>query len=721
MSRRDYRIIDVLLSQLLALLLASQVYALGTDTHASINHYVVRMAPTDFSLDRHLKAQLDITEGIETELLAPLNGKWPNYKIWEWFREGGILEDSPWYYTDTRSRHHYHNPLNDQGFSGIAGAGIISGESAITWSQKPPETQSPDGFYSWNDVRGYFYEALTASDQITKERKFAETFRGLGQLMHLIQDMSVPEHVRDDGHYLGAAHLATHYEQWVADTSNVRVDPEDGILSVSGVTIEPLFFHFAELKNPSPFPSTAPVPVANLFDTGRYGWPEISDLPDPSVTKDNAIGLSEYTNANFLSPDTMFTTQFPYPLADECIVRVDGRNGRKYLASRGSGQQVDHLASVGWLYFYRMKYFPEDYLFLPLGLDSLCYEEYASHLIPRAVGYSATFLKYFFRGELSVQEYPIYSEDYHAVTGVRLRIKNVTPSGEAMRNGIFSVSCGYVAESGEEVSLRVEDYQVLELLHGGETEHQFIFENDQSVPIDRFGSIKCMLVFKGDLGNEIQATDAEGNVASFGAVVGKAFTLSKFDEPWDGTLAGNYEWYHTYAYTQLENGETYNGIGSLIKENIRWAGYSTPRVNESYVLFKDGQSSDGLYISAKSRLQFKIDELWINAVPPAPEGMTTNLQALELHFNQGRHFQFSQEGQFMYFNDTTAYAVFPLGVPIDLGIYELFEAASIDIPKPLYLQYINFIQQLLMLEEPSTEEHLQRMKVDYIRIVEPQE
>jgi hypothetical protein len=72
-------------------------------------------------------------------------------------------------------------------------------------------------------VRGYFYEALTVPDQDTKERKLAETFRGLGQLMHLVQDMSVPEHTRDDGHYIGSLPFVTHYEQWVANTNNVRI------------------------------------------------------------------------------------------------------------------------------------------------------------------------------------------------------------------------------------------------------------------------------------------------------------------------------------------------------------------------------------------------------------------------------------------------------------------------------------------------------------------
>jgi hypothetical protein len=415
----------------------------------------------------------------------------------------------------------------------------------------------------------------------------------------------------------------------------------------------------------------------------------------------------------------MFGSKFPFPSINECVLTVDSRNSRQYLASRGSGQHVEHLATVSRLYYYRIRYFPQDNAYLPVGLDSLCYEEYASHLIPRAVGYSASLLKYFFRGELSVQSFPVYTPDYHAVTGVKLRIGNVTPGQEAMRNGTFAVSCSYKTAAGEEVFLNAQDHPVIELLHGSEIEHQFMFGDGESLPIERFGSMKCMLVFKGDLGNEIQGNDGQGNVTSYGAVVGKSIPLSKFNESWDRTLTGNYAWYHTKAYEQPANGETHNGIGSLIKDNIRWAGYSTPRVNESSFFFKDAQNLDGLYISSNTRLQFKIDDLSINAIPPAPPGTTTNLQALMLKFNQGRRFQFSQEGQFMYFNDTTVYAIFPLGMPVDVGIYELFGFAGIEVPQPLYLEYINFIQQLWNLQQPSTQPHHQHMKVDYIRIVEP--
>jgi hypothetical protein len=707
----------VLLSQILALFIASQTYALGTDTHARLNEYLVKKGSNEFSTDLYLKNELGIPGGIETQLRGHINGRSRLYKVWEWIRDGGILEDSPWYYTDTRSRNHYHEPLSNQGFSGIGGAGLLPGESAIFWFQRPLQTQSPYGFYSWNDVRGYFYDALMASDQTTKERNLAETFRGLGQLMHLVQDMSVPEHTRDDGHYIGSTGLATHYEQWVARTKNVRIDSEQGVLSVSGIPVEPFFFDYSQLRNPSPFAPLASVPVAMLFDTNRYAWSGASGLPDPSVTKDNAIGLSEYTNANFMSPDTMFDSRFPFPAIGECIVTVDGRNGRQYFSSRGQGEQVDHLAARGWMGYWR-QFFPGDISNYPVKLDSYCYEEYAQKLLSRAAGYSASLLKYFFRGELAVQSFPIYTQDYHAVTGLKLRIRNVTPSGETLANGTFSVSCTYESAGGEEISLSSMDYPVIELLHGHQMEGDFVFGDGNSLPIERFGSLQCMLAFRGDLGNETAETDVYGDV-TFGAVVGKSIPLSKFNEPWDETLTGNHAWYHTTANTQPVNGQTYNAIGSLIKENIRWAGHATPRVNESYISFKPAGSPDGLYISPNARLQFKIDELSINAIPPAPPGMTSNLQALELHFNQGRHFQFSREGQFMYFNDTTAYATFPLGVPVELGIRELFLAAGIEVPQPLYLEYINFIQQLWMLEKPSSQEHHQRMRVDYIRIVEP--
>ncbi len=147
--------------------------ALEPPTLMDINEHIAKNTFDGFSLDSCLKDQLGIQEGIEKNFYS--------LRAWQLLREGGQKEDIPyWYMSYLRSVNHFHNPLNDEGFGGIWGTGFLSGESSIQWSQKPLGTQSPGGHYSWYDVRDYFHKALTATDKTTRERNFADTFRGLG-------------------------------------------------------------------------------------------------------------------------------------------------------------------------------------------------------------------------------------------------------------------------------------------------------------------------------------------------------------------------------------------------------------------------------------------------------------------------------------------------------------------------------------------------------------
>ncbi len=148
----------------------------------------------------------------------------------------------------------------------------------------------------------------------------------------------------------------------------------------------------------------ASVPVANLFDTNQYNQTN----PDPDVTLQSNIGLSEYTNANFLSPDTMFTANFPYPdwnsiVEYDEVIDVNTGKTRTYLkklgfAEGGYGESINHLAAGRWFY----QYLPSSLKNKGLKLDKRVYSDYAQKLIPRAVGYSAGLLDYFFRGTLEI-------------------------------------------------------------------------------------------------------------------------------------------------------------------------------------------------------------------------------------------------------------------------------------------------------------------------------
>ena len=66
--------------------------------------------------------------------------------------------------------------------------------------------------WSWPSARVRYYQALTEADPVIREALWADLFRALGQVMHLVVDASVPEHTRNDMHPFGAVKLGNSYE-----------------------------------------------------------------------------------------------------------------------------------------------------------------------------------------------------------------------------------------------------------------------------------------------------------------------------------------------------------------------------------------------------------------------------------------------------------------------------------------------------------------------------
>lgn len=383
----------------------------------------------------------------------------------KWIKDGGLYEDIPtWMLTYLRSVNHFHNPLTDQGYSGPWYTfGIVSGLSSTQWMVLPQETQSPGGYYSWHDVRNYYYKALTSSDQNTRDTYFAETFRGLGQLMHLIQDASVPAHTRNDFHVL------YNYEKWVKTN-------EDGIFKHN-----PVFFN-GSISNASSF-----------IDTNQYNG------TNPGITTSATMGISEYTNANFFSEDTINASNFPYPTVTENTQIVEKAfintlwnetYPRRYYLKDCCGETKNGqgylLSAVDYLDYYRREYPYLSFLLpkIPV-LDNNIYTDYASLLLPRAIGYSAGFMKYFFRGELEVVQ-NTYSNS--------ITITNNSP--EKME-GTFTLY--YDAADGTRKSVTDSSWSLT--LEAGETSNQLSFTE----PIDLAEDKPYILVFEGTLGSESDA------------------------------------------------------------------------------------------------------------------------------------------------------------------------------------------------------------------------
>jgi hypothetical protein len=149
-------------------------FALEKPTHKYLNEeFIVKNS----FLDNFLKQNLKIENGVRENF--------NNKEIIRWIGDGGIYEDEPMY---TRSLNHFHDPLKSWDAAGFKGVGA----SSIVWAQYPLQSQIINGNYSWFDARYYFYNALIAPSDDSRGIYYSLCFRGLGQLMHLMEDASVP-------------------------------------------------------------------------------------------------------------------------------------------------------------------------------------------------------------------------------------------------------------------------------------------------------------------------------------------------------------------------------------------------------------------------------------------------------------------------------------------------------------------------------------------------
>ncbi len=194
-------------------------------------------------------------------------------------RDGATEEDAGNVFT-AYYYNHFHNPLAlswDQAGLSTWYPGI-NGMSSLLWAQ---DTTNP---WNWQKAREYYYSALTSQIETDRQANFTKTFKGVGHISHLIQDSAQPAHVRNDIHPLDDRGDWPQFEYWAKNSKNQT--------AVSSFMSNPVF--------PSVFLNTLVggyIPITQFWDTDQYNGSN-----PPSGT---AIGISEYTNANFLSEDTI--------------------------------------------------------------------------------------------------------------------------------------------------------------------------------------------------------------------------------------------------------------------------------------------------------------------------------------------------------------------------------------------------------------------------------
>ena len=396
-----------------------------------------------------------------------------------------------------------------------------------------------------------------------------------------------------------------------------------------------------------------------------------------------------------------------------------------------AGDPIDHLVAARY-WFVHLHGTNQKELKHALMLDKECFAEYAEKLLPRAVGYSAALLDYFFRGEMQVSvAVPVIQDE--SVQAFLLVVKNVTPTEETMSDGNFAISVGYTpycgnSDGSDDMFARSDDVPSGVLQYGQET--ALLFSLQEPVPLDLFDSAKCMLAFHGKLGKEE------------GAVVGKYFLPGniKFVEDWYKGKCGKHPWFHSTDADNYDNGFTDNSIVGdifLSKRNIRFIGDDRRRRNESFLWFidrgsqyqeADPNSPYGIPITPDTYLQFKIEKMSINQKPPAIPGYKSHYQYI------GLVFEFAPAGQppasypalQITLDDQQvdlpeydeAYFIFKPGEIHLVNIFDAFQKQGKTVATPCYLRLIDMNQYLHSLDQPSTARHEQNMKVRFINIVE---
>ncbi len=701
-------------------------------THPELSKKALEKSQT--VLNKYFEDNLMLNNGIKT-----INNGEVTY---EWLQHGARMEDDP----SCRASNHFHNPYLDWTASGLSDTiGLVNWwcgasspyssdkiKSNVTWATgysdrgliDPSSDVLEFNEWDWESARMYYLAYLTGLDLevgsnvvVQNEQRRNEfltyTFRALGHLMHLLQDMAVPAHVRNDfsqGHtrYLPDHEFTMNILKWFGNR----------------------FEDYVRHKNRSSWFDEQPV-------GGDFNSFRITDLWDTNILRPNttpdqlsqinmsSLGLAEYTSINFLSMFTMFETYgpdgslvFPYPKPEHCVVVLDKPQDffttfdRQYLASWNGhpGETVYKLAVVSYLKHFREVYFSDNVSneisnkLLPIWLDGACFENYAQKLIPRAIGYSSDLLDYFFRGQLSVTAIPYFAEN--SFKNVTLKIKNITETEESMSEGHFFLLFRYTPVGGnpdgsDDIFIRSPLTPPCDGLAYNESV-EFSFTASEITPIESWDSVTCTLVFHGTLGNETNA------------VVGKVFTPGKilFGEEWDKGIDGNNNWQDSGDIDRWSTEKIVDG--HLIMESTR---YPEPdedgRLNELYVDFT-ADGSDGLLITPTTYLQFIIPEMssavtydnWAN-------------HALVLYFNNGFKIEYSGDGLLFDWTDPDLLIplVFDVNEIVTDNIFDRFESEDIEISDPLYLEVIQLMQAAYY---ESTIDYLFKMDVDAIRLIDSQ-
>lgn len=480
----------------------------------------------------YLLHELRMTKGIHQVLRDPSDTQKPNRSAREWVVHGVQEEDD--LFPTIRVLRHFFDPYTNTGLFGTYAPSDVWG--------------STHGSNSWNFVnaRQHYYDGLTKPAKATRDEEMARTFRNIGQVMHLIQDLAAAPHVRNDAHPVHRA---------IEDYAQFNFGNETIILNrLPQVTLSGLAnpkYNFS-LRLGTWWPQGwGHIPE---FTVLRHFW----DTEQLTFNNFNGFalnrppGLAEVVNFNFWSLDTVFDPDHPRPsVADTNLVALfpAPANGRRFF--RTTDYIPTPLPQNGWVavsktagpgripmntlaaaknfgpnavrsWFSWVVGTGKDRVGVgiynhspgPLPNTASVLFDYGTKLVPMAIGYSTGFVNYFFRGKLGIRLQWDHQQQIYKVI-----IKN--ESNEALGPGTWEL---YQDDINGDNRAPVPGRN---LPYPGSLAPNATFTATFPPHLTKRG--RFTLVFRGTLGNEVGT-----------AVIGKVFDALRVEAEWapwaDGDL-----------------------------------------------------------------------------------------------------------------------------------------------------------------------------------------
>ena len=167
--------------------------------HQEINYQAIHVVETWMKKDPAMTGAEFSDSLTKGELLNPgeINER---ETLKDWIAYGGYTQDWEGFYGLRSALRHFYDPTTGSGLSNAA-VNSASAFGDYTGYKSVPATEwagSPENKYSFEKAQLYYYTAV--GNAFSDNYYYGQAWRGVGENMHLVSDMTVPAHVRNDMH-----------------------------------------------------------------------------------------------------------------------------------------------------------------------------------------------------------------------------------------------------------------------------------------------------------------------------------------------------------------------------------------------------------------------------------------------------------------------------------------------------------------------------------------